>query len=97
MSAFQVGDRVQILVGRHQGKSGVITALDSPNGGYWVRPDGTSIPALYENYELTLDLRSEGELALAEDDGTEAEALAEVSAPAFPDVLVHGRPQVGVA
>jgi hypothetical protein len=26
-----------------------------------------------------------------EDDGTEAEALAEVSVPAFPDVMVHGR------
>jgi hypothetical protein len=30
-----------------------------------------------------------------DDDGTEAEALAEVQAPAFPDVLVHGR--AGVA
>jgi hypothetical protein len=26
-----------------------------------------------------------------DDDGTEAESLAEVSVPAFPDVLVHGR------
>jgi hypothetical protein len=29
-----------------------------------------------------------------DDDGTEAESLAEVQAPAFPDVLVHGRQQV---
>jgi len=35
--------------------------------------------------------------AQLEDDGTEAEALAEVAPPAFPDVLVHGRPRVGVA
>jgi hypothetical protein len=31
------------------------------------------------------------EYAAPEDDGTEAESLAEVSVPKFPDVLVHGR------
>jgi hypothetical protein len=34
---------------------------------------------------------------LDEDDGTEAESLAEVQAPAFPDVLVHGRSRVGAS
>jgi hypothetical protein len=35
--------------------------------------------------------------AAPEDDGTEAEPLAEVQVPAFPDVLVHGRSRVGAA
>jgi len=33
----------------------------------------------------------------ADDDGTEAESLAEVSVPAFPDVPVHGRPHASAA
>lgn len=32
-----------------------------------------------------------------DDDGTEAESLAEVSVPAFPDVLVHGRAHASAA
>jgi len=32
-----------------------------------------------------------------EDDGTEAESLAEVQPPAFPDVQAHGRSRVGAA